>query len=384
MEPRVPSRWTTAYLDSMRHQGDPLADGCLAALRQEQAIEHSSTLFKWLADNQDTLPADAPPAFRDFLAATHQLPAHADKERLKRGEEIFMTHAFPIALVLLAKSLPAGYAAPNLTKILCLSGDLEQHPYKRTLGVLQMLVNVASVGGFEANGGAMITAQKLRLLHAGVRQIVRRRLPDYEATYGVPVNQEDMLATLMGFSYLVIEGLRQLPASLSTREEDDLFYLWQLFAYLMGIHPEAIPRDIADAAAFYTAYAERHYVAAQDNPEGVKLAAADLRMMQQMLPRTLRCLGFSVIPRIYTVDLLGHAGCARVGIKAVFGHTLLKRLLRCLPVFWMRGWQAGDDVNRPLHETLSRLVFQGMINRQYGGEVTFLIPRRLADLRQLA
>jgi hypothetical protein len=376
--------WTRPLLDSMRQQGDAMADACLATLRAEHGIEQTSALFQRLDSNDDQAPFNAPPAFQDFLAATGTLPEGTDLDRLKRGAQTYMTHAFPVALTLLAKSLPAGYAAPNLTTILSLSGQLERHPYKRTLGVLQMVINVANPRGFEPGGAAIITAQKLRLLHAGIRDIVRQLLPKYEPMYGVPVNQEDMLATVMGFSYLVIEGLRQLHAELSRRDEEDLYYLWRVFAELMGIDPDHIPEDVDDAADFYQAYARRHFVDAAHNPAGVKLAAADLRMMQQMLPRLLRWLGFTIIPRIYMNDLLGREACARVGIARVRGYPLLKWLLHHLPILWMQSWKAWDAGDPAMHEALSHLIFQGMINREYNGEVTFMIPETLADLRQLA
>jgi hypothetical protein len=295
-----------------------------------------------------------------------------------------MTHAFAAALVLLTKSLPAGYAAPNLAQILHVSGDLERHPYKRTLGVLQMVVNVSTCRGFDTAGAAIITAQKLRLLHAGVRHIVRQHVPEYEARYGVPVNQEDMLGTIMGFSYLVIMGLQQLQAGLSPAEEEDFYYLWRIYAQMMGLRPDYIPENVADAAAFYTAYARRHYVQASANPIGVRLAAADLRMLQRMIPWPLRLLGLRLLPRIYMWELLGQEGCRRVGIRPVIGHGLLQWLLRQLPRLLMRLTEPHDQRERALHEACSRLIFQGMINHTYKGQVTFLVPESIADLQRLA
>jgi hypothetical protein len=268
-----------------------------------------------------------------------------------------MTHAMPAALVLLTKSLPAGYAAPNLARILHVSGDLERHPYARTLGVLQMVLNVCTCRGFETGGEAVITAQKLRLLHAGVRAIVRQQLPDYEAAYGVPVNQEDMLGTIMGFSYLVIVGLRQLGAGLSPAEEEDFYYLWRIYAQLMGIFPAYVPETVIDAAAFYAAYARRHYVAAGDNPAGVHLAAADLRMLQELLPRALRCLGLGLLPRLYMWELLGPEGCGRVGIAPVCGHYMLRWLTYHLPRLWLRLEETLDRYDRAVHETWSPGLF---------------------------
>lgn len=179
------SRWTDDFLDDLRQQGDVQADDCFAALYAGNATSATTLIFKQLRTDDASLPGNAPTALIEFFQKTGDLPTHANMSRINRGEIAFMTHAVPAALAMLAKSLPEGYAAPCLTKILALSGNLQSHPYKRLLGVLQLVVNVASCQGFTADGNAVVTAQKLRLLHAGIRHITRQRLPDYEEQYGV-------------------------------------------------------------------------------------------------------------------------------------------------------------------------------------------------------
>ena len=80
-------------------------------------------------------------------------------------------------VVLLASSLPRGYAAPCLCEILGISRDLERHPFGRLMGVVQLLINISDAGAFQPNGRAIVTAQKLRLLHAGIRAIAGRYRP---------------------------------------------------------------------------------------------------------------------------------------------------------------------------------------------------------------
>ena len=43
-----------------------------------------------------------------------------------------------MTLALLAKSLPEGYQAPRLSRVLMISGELRRSTYRRVLGVLQM------------------------------------------------------------------------------------------------------------------------------------------------------------------------------------------------------------------------------------------------------
>jgi hypothetical protein len=383
------SQWSDdRFLDRLRAQTDALADRAVRRLIDEHGIEAVNRIFPSLTADDQPLPADAPAALQEFAAATAALPPGADLARIERAEKVFMEHPFTAALVLLAKSLPEGYAAPGLARILTISRDLETNPYRRLLGVLQMLVNVGSSHGFGPSGKALLTARKLRLLHAGVRTLVPRYRPDAAARFGPPVNLEDMLATIMGFSYLVIAGLRLLRVELSDEEAEDYYYLWRIFAQLMGIHPEAapdsadyVPQNVAEAAEFYAAYARRHYVGPEANPEGPVLARDNLELMRDLLPRGLRLVSGSFIPRYYLGVLLGDAGCARVGIRPAHGDWLLRLLLSAVPRLIHR---PAEKVPQPLVEKVGRLAFQGMINRAWNGEVTFLVPDSLAALRRLS
>lgn len=385
------TRWSDdAFLDSIRRETDSRANDCVRRLVEEKGIEGSKALFQHASSNDPTLPPDAPEALKEFFATTASLPPGVDLDRLDRGENVWMKHAFPAALVLLAKALPEGYSAPSFGEILHLTHDLERHPYRRLLGVLQMVVNVSTAGGFQEGGRAVVTAQKMRLLHAAIRvHIVPKYMPGYdEKKFGPPMNFEDMLATVMGFSYLVIDGLRILGTPLGDDEAEDLYYVWRVFSQIVGIHPAGqpesdayVPGNVAEAAEFYTSYKRRHYVGPDQNPKGVVLAHDNLKMLRDMLPRSWRAVGLGILPRIYMQDLIGPEGCARVGIRAVPGHALLKKL--SLGVVRL-SHRVADTVPGHVDETVGRLFFQGMINRSWKGEVTFLIPDTLADVRRLA
>ena len=183
----MPVREDDAFLDRLRSQGDLEADGCFDQI--SRSGQSFGGLFEFLNSNSAIVPDFAPAPIRSYFAACQRVPtpdgSPPDMKRLERGEAAFLRHACCSALVLLANSLPAGYAAPNLAQVLVISGNLKNHPYRRLLGVLQMVVNVTSRNGFAPDGKAVVTAAKLRLLHAGVRHIARQRLPDYDSRYGV-------------------------------------------------------------------------------------------------------------------------------------------------------------------------------------------------------
>ena len=379
-------RWSDAFLDGLRSKGDALADEALTLILRDNEKAGIATLFREMDSNDDLPPSHHFPLLTDFFRQTNELPPGTDLARIRRGEDVFCEHIFESAIVLLMRSLPEGYAAPNLAKILSISGQLETHTFKRLLATLQMVINVATSRGFQPGGKAVITAQKLRLLHAGVRHIAERYRPGFTAKYGVPVNLEDMLVTIMGFSYILVMGFRSLNVGLTSEHEEDCFYLWRVYALMMGIHPEGkpesdeyLPHSIDDAAQFYEAYKRRHYVPAAVNPEGVSLAAADLRMLRGKVPRLLRLLGFGAMPQIYMRELMGDAACDRIGIPPVHGDRLITWLLMHI-----------HSVLHPLEKADARglgrmgeVLFQDMIKKAYNGEVTFNIPMSLKDLKNI-
>ncbi|MGH1365093.1 MAG: oxygenase MpaB family protein [Calditrichia bacterium] len=390
------NRWTDDFLNSLRMQGDPLADETVEKMLKDGTIQHAGELFRTLKSNDDQVADKRIPELTEFVATTKGLPKGTDLKRIERGEAAFMRSAFPACLALLCKSLPEGYAAPNLSLILNISKNLEKHPYARLIAVLQLVVNVGAHQGFQDDGRAVITAQKVRLLHAGIRQITNKYVPDYSKSYQVPVNHEDMLATIMGFSLLVITGLEALDVPLKEQEAEDLLYLWCVFAQMCGIYPpgkpesmEYLPTSVADAKAFYAAFGRRHYANVKDNPDGVELTRANIKMLEDMIPWPLRLFGLKVLPKVYLVHMTGVEAARRVGVSPVWGHTIFKKiafgLTRLITFVWRKVNRVDkqEEESGHHHRTFSNMVMQFLIDEKFGGAVEFTIPATLKNLHNM-
>lgn len=377
-------RWSDdAFLDLLKQHKDDLADQTVTRLIEDHGVQKVGYIFQKMSSSDDEIPADAPRALLDFVEQTRPLPPGIDHERLARRDALLPFG--PVScLIMLASSLPQGYSAPRLSRILTISDDLGTHPYKRLMGVVQLLINLGHHEAFVPGGRAVVTAQKMRLLHAGVRQLVPRYRPEYERQFGLPVNFEDQLATLMGFSYLVVEGLRRLHCITREQDAEDRYYRWRVYARLMGIHPPGrpeddswVPEDLASAARFYDSYVRRHFTSAAENPDGVKLARANVDMMVDMIPRWLR-FGHGTLPRIAMAELMDPEDLARIGMSPVPGHRFLKALFT-VGVHLIYGIWRGLPVR--LDYALGSLVYRGMVRAGRGGRVEFTIPTSVDTLR---
>ncbi|MDA8016457.1 MAG: DUF2236 domain-containing protein [Thermoanaerobaculia bacterium] len=390
-------RWSDdTFLDRIRDSVDDRADRAVRELRADELTASSSgKIFAAMAAEPGTSgglkPEDLPGPMADFFEDTEavhreMLPG-IDEERMRRGKEFFHRYAAQSCLVMLASSLPNGYAAPCLSRVLTVSDDLSHHPYQRLLGVLQLLVNITNHDSHGHEGYGFVTAQKLRLLHAGIRAIVPRVRTGYVERFGQAVNHEDMLATIMGFSHLVVEGCRTFGVDVTEEEAEDYWYLWRQFSRMMGIAPttdpmseEFVPQTYADAKTFYDAYTRRQYEQdASKNPEGALLAQQNLKMMKDLIPGWLRVLGAGRMPLIAMQQLLGDHGMRRVGIQPLSGHLADRRLFHALLGLVLRGERKFPSFT----ERLAMLILGEMIEGEMGGEVTFLIPMTVGDMELL-
>lgn len=84
-------------------------------------------------------------------------------------------------------------------------------------------------------------------------------------------------------------------------------------------------------------------------------------------------------------ELMGKEGCERIGIAPVRFLYLTKWLVATFPSIWSRLWHVVDrvDSSQHLHENISRVFFQGLIHREFNGEITFRIPDTLDELNRL-
>jgi hypothetical protein len=372
------------FLNELQQQSDALADQTVRRLVEDRGIQGIGTLFQVMRTGDAQIPADAPAPIREFIEQTGELPANADYARLS-GQDSLLLFGPASLMVMLASSMTRGYAAPRLCDILTISDDLGTHPYKRLMGVLQLLVNLQGENAFAPGGIAILSAQKMRLLHAGIRYVTAQHRPGYREKFGVPVNHEDMLSTLMGFSYLVLEGMHSMHLKISPQQAEDRYYRWRIFAQLIGIHPPGkpddpswIPTDYAEAALFFNSYARRHFTGPDQNPAGVRLAQVNLDLMVSLIPKWLRRLGLGILPRLAMTDLMTAEDLARVGMTPVTGHGFVRGSSRVL-LFLLHGMIRRLPPDLLL--MLSDVMCNQLIRIGRGGEVEFTIPTTLSALR---
>lgn len=176
-----------------------------------------------------------------------------------------------------------------------LSDAAKERTFKRLLETLQFILDIMgtddalsspsakaeSMSGDPYNvdqgGLGWAAATRVRFLHARVRQrIMQGKDADaFSATCGVPINQEDLMATLGSFCVAPLWSLQRVGIPLTAREKEDFVALWRHVGFYMGIEPRILRRCFRDyeaAERFYFCVSSHHFLGV-DIPSRVQLTA---------------------------------------------------------------------------------------------------------------
>jgi hypothetical protein len=363
-------------LDAARMRGDALADATVATVFKAGDTAAVARLLGTLMRG-DQKAEEMPPPVPEYLRQTADVIERAP-ETVAAGEKIFAEHGPEVMMLLCCYSLPSSYAAKKGVQVLHRTAYLAKRPNRRLFETAQFIVDVLSPGGLGPRGKGVRTAQKVRLMHAAIRHLIQT---DPTAAWdvkelGVPINQEDLLGTLMTFTWLILDGLARLGVRLTAQEQQAYLDTWLAVGRLMGIEPALLPKTIADARAT-TESIERRQVA--ESPEGREMTAALLGMMQTNMPHP-----FKSMPGCLIREFLPSNVATFLGIPS---HPLREELIRL-----------ADDALRPLQRfidyearrhalvrTFSIHLLRWMLKIELDGQpARFALPDSLQEDWQIA
>ena len=382
----VAGPWTDAELDGWRIVGDEPADQAVAAYFAAVGTASPGALMRSLVEHLDVPPEDRVPALAEFLTGAAQLPTWADPTRLAAGQAVFgnlIVHQFT---ALYLASLPSAYAAARGVHVIWLTARLQDDPDRRLNETAQFLMDVTAPGAFAAAGVAIDRILHVRLMHAAVRWLidhqdgvdrpaaadptVRPAMPTWAASWGRPINQEDLAGTMSTFSTVVLTALRRSGVALDAGAEEDFVHLWAVIGHLLGIHDELLPRDLEAATAL-----ERAIFSRQQEPSAVgrDLTTTLLGLLHDRVPRFVVALAPAMSRRY-----LGDRVADMVGVPK---SRVAKPILWLLVLFTRLTTRPDAKVPRWVSDRIGRRLMEGLlIASRHGERVPFAIPESLGGV----
>jgi len=134
-------------------------------------------------------------------------------------------------------------------------------------------------------GRGFLTATKVRYLHAWMRPMARLD-PDLKEHFEreQPINQEDMVFTLLTIGYVIPLGVEKLGGILSRQEKEAFLHCWKVVGHVMGVDEDLLTDDWDEAKALYEQIKRRQ----KDKSEyGLKLTDALCTLIENLLPAWL-------------------------------------------------------------------------------------------------
>ena len=391
------SRWTDTLLDYKRMQTDPLGDETVAKIIESGYLKHIRDVFTTLTSNssisEDTfshLPKGLSVMLHDYFEESAKLPDWVNPSLIEAGEQVFSLYGPEISMLLSVKALPLCYACAKGAHVLAQTGRLSApngniNPLaKRLMETSQMVVNVLSPGGMRPKGNGIITVQKVRLIHASIRYFLKHpHAPEqaaWNAThYGEPINQEDMAGTLMAFSALMLDGLRQLGVELSEEEKNGYMHIWKVVGHLLGLHDDLLANTFEEGWALGTTILRRQAAPSKD---GKILTEACIEFLQYMVPGTL----FDDVPEYMLWYFLQDVGKATghnisdyLGLEET--HNLKAKVFIKLTHLFVHEYSELEEHSglvRAISGVFNRKLLQGFLNiYNEGKNQHFFIPPSL-------
>ncbi|MCH8902974.1 MAG: DUF2236 domain-containing protein, partial [Bacteroidetes bacterium] len=333
------TKWNPSVLQKFRHKTDPLADKLIEEIissGEEMAI---NKLFNDLVKNAGLSDVQFPKNVEKYFQETSILPEWADQKKIRIGQKVFERHGPTISLVLMFKSLPEAYACANGAMVLYKTGRLSTHNgsvdmlTRRLMETAQFVINVCEKGGLNPDGNGIITAQKVRLIHAAIRYFLKK--DDWDtATLGEPINQEDMAGTLQSFSTLILEGLKMIGIELTPKENEGYFHCWRIIGHVMGLDPELNVETYKEGHELGYAILD-HQCAASE--QGKELTKAMISFIEHMLPGNL----FEHIPPALIRFFVGDRIAGFLALEE--HHNLLEKIIPKLPKETQKDIAETDD-----------------------------------------
>lgn len=286
--------------ESFLHEADPLADAAVASLVPESG--DCGPLEAFIAGLYRGEPPleGLPEPMQRFLRETVARPAWACEPRLQAASKVFLDWGVLTAAAHICASLPETYAIPRTARLLNLTRQLDKDPVhadRRLWFTIRMCFDVLTENGLGATGEGLLALQRLRLLHAMVRMFVQRRLETphrlaglasgglWDTENGQPISQLELLQTLLTFSHVVLRSLDVWECGLTPYQRESYIHVWNVAGAMLGIRPELLPRNAADAARIFEEM-KRRYAGA--TPEAEALGGALVNFFTGLLPVVTR------------------------------------------------------------------------------------------------
>ncbi|WP_280342510.1 oxygenase MpaB family protein [Nocardia neocaledoniensis] len=189
---------------------------------------------------------EAPEPLREFFTAVEAAPAWVDHDMLVRGAKVLLSSGSDGMYFARDVAMIGGYQFSGFNKTLLRTGALEKGSNQRWAETMQWAMDVLSDDALAPLGRGYQSTIRVRLIHGFVRRHVAA-MPDWQVEdWGLPINQTDMAATLVGSFIAPTVGGLGMGLLLGRADADAVAHLVRYVGWLLGVEEQWLPRSFRD------------------------------------------------------------------------------------------------------------------------------------------
>ncbi|WP_394835683.1 DUF2236 domain-containing protein [Pendulispora rubella] len=309
----------------------------------------SKALFEQALERGIESVPNAPDELRAFFARIDRRPEWVDMAKVRRGARAI--NAIGKVAIYIARDLfmMGGYLLAGFNEQLMMTGALHKGSGKRFAETASWASDTVAPDGLERFGAGFKSTIRVRMVHALVNRAIERN-PQWDSDmWGLPINQTDMLATILGTALVGFTG-RLLGVPVTRDECDAVIHYGRYLAWIIGVKDDFLFDSTHEGIRFLMHATSTH-------PRGGESARALARSLA-VEPLTRHYGQFEWLRRRYEHSkhlsmsrfLVGKKGLAKLGLPAI---------PPWYPVLTIPGRFVWQAVHRAMPGGYGRLVERG-------------------------
>lgn len=270
-------KWNGIDLNHFRTIMDPEADEAVKSLYNSVRFKTDRNELKEMAMNDSFVPENLPEDLRCFVE--NELLKKFTPEDIAKFEiarQVWKENGVQFIFILFFRALPYTYMAEKPANVLRMTKLLVDQPLRRVFETAQFVFDVMDQDWWDPTKRGILTALKVRIMHAAMRfQLLNKpeNEPWNKEAWGMPISQEDLIATNQCFSLEFFKGMDMLNQSLTEEQQNAWFHTWKAIGRIMGIQDELLCKTVPEAWELQLKIYD-HLFNEIDHTSGIALAKA--------------------------------------------------------------------------------------------------------------
>nr|WP_236567613.1 MULTISPECIES: hypothetical protein [unclassified Nocardiopsis] len=208
----------TDFHRELRDLGDPKADAVVQELLDEGQVNAVNQLFRQISTADTPVPRQAPAVLREFMDSTRAFPDWMDGGLIQQARAFFRHHHLEASAMRATVGLVGTYLSPVGAYTLHSTHQLADNPHRRLSQSTRLFMGMGDSDAFTEHSKLVPTCQKVRLVHAAIRELHRRSGRWNYGEMGTPVSQLYTAGAALVFSVQVLEGMSNLGRTADSGE----------------------------------------------------------------------------------------------------------------------------------------------------------------------